>query len=252
MRRFFDYLRGRIINEWFMQLFYAPDIVPPRHVLSEDESRHCIRVLRMCAGDRLYLTDGRGNMYTAEIIDPDPARCGVAVVETVSDWGRRDYALTMAVAPTKNMDRYEWFLEKATEIGCDTFIPIECARSERRTIKPERAVRVITGAVKQSLKARHPVLETMVGVKKIIDRPFGGVRLIAHCGDPVNGRRYISQYVNKGDDVLVLIGPEGDFSPEEVAYAVDRGFGEITLGDVRMRTETAALDAVIEVAMVNR
>ena len=235
-----------------MHLFYAPNIEPPLYTLPEEESRHCVRVLRLGAGDCLMLTDGRGTMYTAEVVGTDHRRCSVRVVETMPEWGRRDYALTMAVAPTKNIERYEWFLEKATEVGCDVFIPLECAHSERRTIKPEREMKVITSAVKQSLKAYHPRLEPMTRVDELIARPFEGVKLIAHCGAQVAGRRYISQCVQAGEAVMVLIGPEGDFSPEEVRRAVEGGFIEISLGEARLRTETAALDAVIEVALVNR
>ena len=211
-----------------------------------------MRVLRLAAGDRLMLTDGHGRMYTAEVCEPDARRCCVRIVETVEEYGRRGYRLTMAVAPTKNADRYEWFLEKATEVGCDMFVPLECARSERRTFRPERGLRVITGAVKQSLKAYHPVLEPLTAIRDIVARPFDGVRLIAHCGTAVADRKYISQCVTAGDNVLILIGPEGDFTPEEVLLAVAAGFTEISLGTERLRTETAAIDAVIEVALANR
>ncbi len=235
-----------------MHLFYTPDIALPLHTLSEEESKHCVRVLRLGTGDRLMLTDGRGTLYTAEVTDANPKRCTVRVVESVAEYGRRGWSLTMAVAPTKNIDRYEWFLEKATEVGCDVFIPLECEHSERRTVKPEREMKVVTSAMKQSLKAYHPALEPMTRVDELIARPFGGVKLIAHCGPPVAGRKYISGCVHPGDEVLVLIGPEGDFSPEEVRRAVEHGFTEISLGDARLRTETAALDAVIEVALINR
>lgn len=235
-----------------MHLFYAPDIEPPLYTLPEEESKHCVRVLRLGAGDRLNLTDGRGTMYTAEVTDANPKRCVVRVVETVTQYGRRGYSLTMAVAPTKNIERYEWFLEKATEVGCDVFIPLECEHSERRVVKPERELKVVTSAVKQSLKAYHPLMEPMTRVRDLIARPFAGVKLIAHCGEPVGERRYISECVGAGDAVLVLIGPEGDFSPGEVRLAVDAGFTEISLGSARLRTETAALDAVIEVALANR
>lgn len=235
-----------------MHLFYSPDIVPPHHTLSEEESRHCVRVLRMVAGDRIHLTDGRGNMYAAEVEVADPKRCLVRIVETMPDWQRRGYSLTMAVAPTKNIERYEWFLEKATEIGCDRFIPIECARSERRSIRQERAEKVVTSAAKQSLKAFHPAFEPLTDVRRVITKAFGGVKLIAHCGTPLSERRYMSECAERGEDVLILIGPEGDFSPEEIRLAVDNGFREITLGDARMRTETAAIYAVIEAAIINR
>jgi 16S rRNA (uracil1498-N3)-methyltransferase len=235
-----------------MHLFYTPDIKPPLYTLSEEESKHCVRVLRLSEGDRLMLTDGHGTMYTAEVVDANPKRCAVRVVETAEGYGRRGWSLTMAVAPTKNIERYEWFLEKATEVGCDVFIPIECEHSERRTVKPEREIKVVTSAVKQSFKAYHPALEAMTGVDELIARRFDGVKLIAHCGEPIVGRKYISQCVRHGDAVLALIGPEGDFSPGEVQRAVDAGFVEISLGDARLRTETAALDAVIEIALINR
>lgn len=235
-----------------MQLFYTPDINPPHHTLTEDESKHCIRVLRLAAGDEVNLTDGRGNLYRALVTDPNPKACRVEVAETRTQWGRRSYRLTMAVAPTKNIDRFEWFLEKATEVGCDVFIPLECEHSERRVIKPERELKVITSAVKQSLKAYHPELEPMARFRDVVARGFDGIKLIAHCNEPLNEPKYIADCITRGDDVLVLIGPEGDFSPEEVALAVGNGFTEITLGQSRLRTETAAVDAVIEVALANR
>lgn len=139
-----------------MQLFYAPDIVPPEYTLSEEESKHCIRVLRMTCGEELHITDGRGNLYRCEIVDDNPKRCRVRVHDTNSEFGKLPYRLTMAVAPTKNNDRFEWFLEKATEIGVAEIIPLATEHSERRTLKPERENKVITAAVKQSLKAYHP------------------------------------------------------------------------------------------------
>ena len=227
-----------------MHFFYAPDIVPPQHTLTEEESRHCIKVLRMKAGDRIHITDGRGNLHTAEISKADPWACTVAIVETLAEHGRRDYRLTMAVAPTKNTDRYEWFLEKATEVGVDTVIPIECSNSERRTLKPDRPEKVIVSAAKQSLKAYMPVLEPMTPVREVIGRPFGGVKLIAHCR-PESERTDIMKAIAPGADVLVLIGPEGDFTAEEVAMAAANGFVPVSLGASRLRTETAALAAVM-------
>lgn len=235
-----------------MNLFYDPDIQLPVHALSPEESRHCVRVLRLVPGDEVLLTDGRGNLHTARITEADPRRCTLTVVDTWTEYGRRGYNLTMAVAPTKNMERYEWFLEKATEVGCDVFIPVESRHSERRVVKHERAVKVVTSAVKQSLKAYHPRLEPVTDFRELIARPFDGVRLIAHCGHAAAERKYIAERIARGDNVMILIGPEGDFSPEEVRMAVENGFGEITLGESRLRTETAALQAVIEVAVANR
>jgi 16S rRNA (uracil1498-N3)-methyltransferase len=239
-----------------MQIFYAPDIVPPVYVLDEDESRHCVRVLRLGAGDRVHLVDGRGGLYTARIAEAGK-RCVLEVEGVEHGWGRRGYSLTMAVAPTKNIDRWEWFLEKATEVGVDVFIPLLTEHSERRVLKPERAERIITSAVKQSLKAYHPVLEPLTPFAELVRRPFDGAKLIAHCieapahCDPLR-RPTISDAVSAGQNVLILIGPEGDFSPAEVELARTHGFTEISLGSARLRTETAALYAVTETAILNR
>lgn len=234
-----------------MQLFYAPDITLPEYTLSEEESRHAIKVLRKGVGDSLHITDGRGNLYTCEILADSAKHCTVRVVETVQEFERRGYGLTMAVAPTKNIDRYEWFLEKATEIGVDGFVALECDHSERRVIKLEREMKVITSAVKQSLKAYHPSLEDMTPFKELVCRPFEGRKFIAHCDTPVVGKHYLASAVKRGENALVLIGPEGDFSPEEIRLAVEQGFEEITLGDMRLRTETAAVMAVAMLSTIN-
>ena len=157
----------------------------------------------------------------------------------------------MAVAPTKNIDRYEWFLEKATEIGVDNFVALESDHSERRVIKYDREFKVITAAVKQSLKAYHPALEDMVTFKKFVTRDFSGRKFIAHCGDAIVSKSYLASTLAAGEDAVILIGPEGDFSPEEVRLAVENGFEEITLGTQRFRTETAAVMAVAMVAIKN-
>ncbi|MBQ2394610.1 MAG: 16S rRNA (uracil(1498)-N(3))-methyltransferase [Alistipes sp.] len=234
-----------------MQLFYAPDITLPLYTLGEEESKHCVRVLRLGEGDQLHLTDGRGNMHLCEVVDAHPKRCSVKIVSTEYEFEKMNYRLVMAVAPTKNIERFEWFLEKATEIGVSEFIPLETAHSERRTIKLEREQRVITSAVKQSLKAYHPELHDMTEFRKLLDMPFEGRRFIAHCGNVVKGKSYLAKSISAGENVMILIGPEGDFSPEEVAVAVECGFEEITLGHQRLRTETAAVVAVTMVATVN-
>ncbi len=156
----------------------------------------------------------------------------------------------MSVAPTKNTDRYEWFLEKATETGIDRIIPIECRRSERRTLKRERGERVVTSAVKQSLKAYRPQLDELTPVEEVIGIPFDGVKLIAHCR-PDTQRRFIGDALPRGGNVLVLIGPEGDFSDEEITAARAAGFTEVSLGESRLRTETAALAVVTAAALIN-
>jgi 16S rRNA (uracil1498-N3)-methyltransferase len=233
-----------------MQLFYAPNA----NLLPEDDSRHAVKVLRMGVGDRLHVTDGRGNLFEARISAADPKRCEVEILETFANYGRRPYRLEMAVAPTKNPDRYEWFLEKATEIGVDAIVPIECANSERRIFfKPDRAQRVLIGAMKQSLKAYIPDLQTVTPVRELIERPFDGVRLIAHCRaeKTLPERIPIIKALAAGANVQILIGPEGDFTVDEVALAIANGFVSISLGDSRLRTETAALMSVSAVYLKN-
>ncbi len=237
-----------------MQLFYAPNITPPQYTLSEEESKHCIKVLRMTIGDTLHITDGRGNLFCCQIVDATPKRCQVEVVETFADYDRLPYSLTMAVAPTKSIERYEWFLEKATEVGVSEFVPLLTEHSERKTIKFEREQKVITSAMKQSLKAFHPTLHEMTPFATIVKQPFEGQKFIAHCAEPLspNGKPHLADVISKGCDAMILIGAEGDFSPREVEMAVANGFVEINLGTQRLRTETAAVTAVIITSTVNR
>ena len=233
-----------------MQLFFTPEITLPLYTLPEDESKHCVRVLRLSAGDILSLTDGRGNLYTAMVVTPDPKRCTVEITHTEQELGKLPYKLTIAVAPTKNTDRYEWLLEKATEIGVEAVVPLDCRHSERHTLNAERVKKIVAGAMKQSLKAYLPRVEPMTPFPELVRREFDGVKLIAHChpGD----KAYIPDVAPPGRDVMVMIGPEGDFSPEEVAQALENGFKAVSLGNSRLRTETAALMAVAEVSIINR
>lgn len=236
-----------------MHLFYAPDMTGPDYTLGEEESRHCVRVLRLGRGDSLQITDGRGNLYRCRITDDDPRRCAVRVDEVEREYGRLPYRLTLAVAPTKQLERFEWFLEKATEVGVDTFVPLETARSERRTIKAERETKVITAAMKQSLKAYHPHLREMTPLRSLLEGPFAGQKFIAHCDGArsAQGKGYLYDLLRPGDDVLLLIGPEGDFTPEEIDAALACGFREVTLGNQRLRTETAAVAAAVLVSVRN-
>ena len=222
-----------------MQLFYAPDITPPLHTLSEEESKHCVRVLRLGRGDTLHITDGGGNLFCCEITDDNPKRCTVRVTETRAGWEALPYSLTMAVAPTKNADRFEWFLEKATEVGVGTIIPLETEHCERRVFKPERGEKVVTAAL-------TPFDEAAA-------MPFEGRKFIAHCAPAQSpeGKAYLPATLRRGEAALILIGPEGDFSPEEIAFARANGFEEITLGAQRLRTETAAVAAVVMVSVAN-
>lgn len=235
-----------------MQLFYAPEISLPCYTLAEEESKHCIRVLRMRVGDELHLTDGRGTMYRCKVVDDNAKRCTVEVIESIPEYEKMTYGLTMAVAPTKNIDRYEWFLEKATEVGITEIYPIECDHSERRQIKAEREEKVITSAVKQSLKAYHPVLHALTDVREVIKMDFDGEKYIAHCNDALGERPYLGSLIKKGGNNLILIGPEGDFSEEEITFAVQNGFKAINLGKERLRTETAAVVATVIAATINK
>ena len=234
-----------------MQLFYAPDITPPLYTLSEEESKHCVRVLRLGRGDTLHITDGRGNLFCCEITDDNPKRCAVRVTETRAGWEALPYSLTMAVAPTKNADRFEWFLEKATEVGVSEIVPLLCERSERRALKIERAERVVVSAMKQSLKAFCPALRPLTPLADLLAEPFDGRRLLAHCDAPRMEKRHLFDTLRPHENLLVLIGPEGDFSPAEIDAALRAGFEEITLGRQRLRTETAAVVATVMAATRN-
>ncbi len=236
-----------------MQLFYAPDITPPTYTFSEEESKHAIRVLRLAVGDTISITDGRGRLFSSRITDANPKRCSVAIESTIESFEPLPYSLTMCVAPTKNIERFEWFLEKATEIGVSQIYPLLSAHSERKAIKMEREEKVITAAMKQSLKAYHPTLHPLTTLKDIIAQKSTSERYIAHCNPSQSseGKPYLGDKVTPGADIEILIGPEGDFSPEEVQLAISRGYKEISLGEQRLRTETAAVVATTIVSIKN-
>lgn len=235
-----------------MQLFYTPDIEPshPQYFLSEEESKHAIRVLRLESGDKVQLIDGRGGFYDAQIQDAHPKRTILNITSVTPNFNKRNHYLHIAVAPTKNIERLEWFLEKATEIGIDEISLIITQRSERKEVKVDRLNKIITAAIKQSLKAYHPVLNDAVKLNQLLTQPFDGQKFIAHCeaGEKFDLRKEIT---NNGR-YLVLIGPEGDFSPAEIELALENDFKPITLGEARLRTETAALEACFEVNFINR
>lgn len=231
-----------------MQLFYAPDIAKTPF-LPEEESLHCVKVLRLHEGDEIHIIDGCGGLYRARIVSAHVKRTEVAVVEVTADYGARPYRLHMGVAPTKNIDRFEWFVEKATEIGFDTLTPLECRYSERRIIKPDRIEKIIVSASKQSLKARIPVLQPMMPFSDFIKAAEGSAKFIAHCHDMP--KEHLLRACPKGGDIIVAIGPEGDFSTEEVAEAIKAGFRSVSLGGCRLRTETAGVAACHIVSLAN-
>lgn len=223
-----------------MHLFYTPDI-QTCHELPEEEVAHAVRVLRLQPGDEATLTDGKGNFYRAEIGTTTSKRCLVHVIETLPQAPLWQGHLHIAMAPTKNMDRTEWFVEKATEIGFDELTFLHCRFSERKVIKTERITKIMVSAIKQSLKARIPRLNEMTDFNRFITQPFRGQKFIAHCYEGY--KPLLKEVIQRGEDALVLIGPEGDFSPEEVKTAAEHGFIPISLGPSRLRTETAALVA---------
>ena len=234
-----------------MHIFYTPDITHDTYTLNEEESKHCVRVLRLSVGTVVNLVDGRGGFYTAEIISDNPKKVSLSILKVETEFHKRNHYLHIAVAPTKNIDRMEWFLEKATELGIDEITPIITDRSERRIVKEDRLNKVITSAVKQSIKAYHPKLNEAISYSAFLNIPFEGNKLIAHCIDE-NDKKYISELVTPHQKYLILIGPEGDFSPEEVNLALNKGFKPLTLGDNRLRTETAALSVCFEINYLNR
>lgn len=235
-----------------MQLFYAPDLdfQQGTYTFDQEESKHCVRVLRLISGSPLCLTDGRGTMVWAQVEDASPKRCRVRLCERAGEFEKRGYELWMGVAPTKNMDRLEWFVEKATEIGVDRITPLLTDHSERKVVKSDRLTKVATSAMKQSLKAYHPHIDELTPFKEWVSQPFDGVRLIAHC-EKDQPRRLLKELLRPGERVMVLIGPEGDFSPEEITFAREHGFVDLSLGRSRLRTETAAVVAVHSVSFIN-
>lgn len=224
-----------------MHVFYTPDIDICLE-LPEEEAGHCLRVLRLGVGDEVMLTDGKGCFYKAVISAATGKRCQVKVVEKIEQEKFWKGHLHLAMAPTKNMDRIEWFAEKATEIGFDELSFLNCRFSERKVIKTERIEKIVVSAMKQSLKARKPIVNEMTDFAKFMQRDFQGQKFIAHCYE--GEKPLLKEVLKPGEDALVLIGPEGDFSPEEVQKAEALGFQPISLGKSRLRTETAALVAV--------
>jgi 16S rRNA (uracil1498-N3)-methyltransferase len=258
-----------------MNLFYCPEINNAQALLlPEEESAHAIRVLRMKAGDAVFITDGKGMFYEGEIISDHAKKCSVKIIRSTPDSAKRDFHLTIAIAPTKNTDRFEWFLEKATEIGCDEIIPIACKHSERKSIKTDRLNKVIVSAMKQCLKSQLPKLHELQDFKTFISshdltlnpspggeglEERGAQKFIGHIPElsesefPPQGSpgKPLHSVCKKGENVLIAIGPEGGFSEEEVALAIRNGFTAISLGNSRLRVETAGVVACSIINVIN-
>lgn len=221
--------------------FYAPDIASTL-TLPESDSQHCVRVLRMDAGDNIEVVDGRGNSYTCRIIAPHQKHTAVEIVETRLEPLPWKQSITVGVAPTKHLDRMEWMVEKLTEIGVNRIVPLRCDRSERKEIKRERLEKIAVAAMKQSLKAVLPEITEMVRIDTFVRDCRAAQRFIAYC-DPEIPRRDLAGVYRPSEDASIIIGPEGDFSPEEINQALDCGWLPVSLGDNRLRTETAAIVA---------
>lgn len=228
-----------------MQLFYTYKIQQGLAFLDEEESRHLQTVLRRKEGDRLQLTDGNGAFFTGTIESASKKEVIVRIESERSAPPRSRARLQIAMAPTKQIERFEWFLEKAAEIGVDAVTPLLCERSERRQIRPDRLEKILQSAMKQSLQAWLPRLLPLTPFESVVQNAAEPVRCIAWCGD--TAVPHLADVLQPGKDVLVLIGPEGDFSPEEVALALASGFQAVNLGPSRLRTETAGLYAVTTV-----
>ena len=231
-----------------MQIFYTPDISVNLE-LPEEEAGHCVRVLRLTEGAEILLTDGKGYFYKAIITRVHPKHCTVEIADSWQAEKPWPFYVHIAVAPTKNMDRMEWFAEKATEIGIDEITCLNCRFSERREVKPARLEKILVSAMKQSQKALLPKLNGMTDFKSFVKQPFDGRKFIAHCEE--GEKPLIKEIYHAGENALVLIGPEGDFSPEEIELAKANGFEAISLGKSRLRTETAALTACHTLHVLN-
>ncbi len=232
-----------------MQLFYISDLESDIQELTQEESNHCIRVLRMTEKDELFLTDGKGMLCKAKIISPNNKQCIVQIVERIYDYEKRDHYLHIAVAPTKNMARWEWFLEKAVEVGIDEITPILCEHSERISLKTDRLEKIVIAAMKQSLKTYKPQLNAPIAFMDFLAHPFNGQKYIAYCDG--KERKGLKSTYERHLPTLMLIGPEGDFSTEEITAALSNKFEPVTLGNYRLRTETAALATCFFINFMN-
>ena len=233
-----------------MQLFYNPHIAKTTTQIAFDkeESKHIVKVLRKNVGDTLHITNGKGFLFIAEITLADIKNC-LASITSKTLQPKHNYNLHLAVAPTKMNDRYEWFLEKATEIGIDSITPIICSHSERKVVKTDRFEKIIQAAMKQSLHCYLPTLNEPIAFQEFIKQSFIGQKFIAHCEE--TDKKSLKNELKAHQNITVLIGPEGDFSVKEIETAIKNNFIPVTLGTTRLRTETAALVACHSVAFVN-
>lgn len=233
-----------------MQLFYSEAISSDSSifVFDKEESKHIVRVLRKKAGDTLLVTNGQGSLFEVKITMDSDKKCMTEIIKSECQ-PPKDYHIHLAVAPTKMNDRFEWFLEKATEIGIQEITPIICEHSERRVVKTERWNKILQAAMKQSLQAYLPRLNAPISFRDFVEKNFNAQRFIAHCAD--TEKNSIHSLANPKNSYLLLIGPEGDFSKDEIELALSKGFQPVTLGTTRLRTETAAVVATHSFTLIN-
>ncbi|MBR1770084.1 MAG: 16S rRNA (uracil(1498)-N(3))-methyltransferase [Bacteroidales bacterium] len=234
-----------------MQIVFAPEYSEGESfTLSKEESSHIVRVLRMREGEEVLLTDGRGQMFCCEIVDANPNRCSLNIKSAYPNSDERNFYIHLAVAPTKNIARIEWLLEKVTEMGVDEITPLLCEHSERKTLNSERLDKILVSAMKQSLKSYKPKLNPLTKLKDFLPKAKEQIKLLAYCGQ--EEKYLIKDICAPKSSYLVLIGPEGDFSQKEIELAKDNGFRFLTLGPQRLRTETAGLFAVANLHFINQ
>ncbi len=233
-----------------MNVFYLPTAQIGTISFPEEESKHIVKVLRMKEGDCFCVTDGNGFLYDAELVDAHPKRAAAELSNQRQGYDVRDFKVSIAIAPTKLNERTEWFLEKVTEIGIDEVKLFASYHSERRVANVERFKKIVVSAMKQSVKSKMPAIEEMISFDKLVKQDFDGQKFIAWIDDDV--KEQLCDLYKKGDDVLVLIGPEGDFSKEEVELAKENGFVPVSLGKARLRTETAAIVACHTIQLINQ
>jgi len=234
-----------------MELYIIQGEILKENILSYEESAHCIRVMRHREEDVIFVTDGHGNLYEAVILDANPHKCLISASKQLSGKNSNIYSVHIAISPVKSSERFEWFVEKSVETGINTITPLICKRSERKLIRKERLEKCIIASMKQALILNTPVLNNTIGFEEFLNslEDHSECRLIAHCEQEAKKR--ISDAYSKGKDAIILIGPEGDFTREEIKLAKSKGFIPVTLGDNRLRTETAGILACHSIHLLN-
>lgn len=233
-----------------MHRFYAPDITTTM-LLPDEEAQHCVRVLRLKEGEEVEVVDGKGHLHLCRILNANAKNCAVEIVGTTDVKPHWRCRITVAIAPTKNMDRMEWMAEKVTEMGVDRIVPLLCRYSERKVLKTERLRKILVAAMKQSLKATLPQLDDLTPFDDFMKALPNGQRFIAYCDPAIPRRDFVKECLPESD-VTILVGPEGDFSQPEIRAALDAGFIPVSLGDSRLRTETAGVFACAAIHTINQ